>query len=82
MAWTVDTLVVVAAMLLFTLIFLSVAGEPPRWPLAVTGITAVVMSVLYWGFFRYFAGASLGVRLARLAESSPEDEVQKESRFR
>ena len=82
LAWTVDTLVVVAAMLLFTLIFLSVAGEPPRWPLAVTGITAVVMSIMYWGFFRYFAGASLGVRLARLAESSPEHEVQKESRFR
>jgi hypothetical protein len=81
LAWTVDSLVVVAAVLLFTLIFLSVTGEAPRWPLAVAGATGVVMSALYWGFFRYCAGASLGAKLARLADSE-QDEGQRDSRFR
>lgn len=82
LAWTVDTLVVVASMLLFTLVFLTVTGEAPRYPLAVVTATFIAMSTMYWGFFRYFAGASLGVRLARLAEASSDDEVQRDSRFR
>src|SRR3984885_4953262 len=31
--WTINTLVVVAAVLLFALVFLSITGEPPPWPL-------------------------------------------------
>lgn len=82
LAWAVDTLVVVAALLLFTLVFLSVTGEAPRWPLAVAAVTGIVMSAMYWGFFRYLAGASLGARLARLAESEIDDQVRRDSRFR
>jgi len=82
LAWTVDSLVVIAAMLLFTLVFLSVTGEAPRYPLAVVVATGVAMSAMYWGFFRYFAGSSLGARLARLAEASSDDEAQRDSRFR
>ncbi len=81
LAWTVDALVVVAALLLFTLVFLSVAGEAPRWPLAAVLGAGVMMAGLYWGFFRVFAGRSLGTRLARIAEGEQENEVR-EARFR
>ncbi len=81
LAWTIDTMVVIAAMLLFALVFLSVTGETPPWPLAVASAACLMMSILYWAFFRLFAGASLGVKLARLAEPA-EDEIRRESRFR
>lgn len=65
--WTINTLVVVAALLLFTLVFLSITGEPPRWPLATASAAAIFVAVLYWGFFRLFGGVSPGARLARMA---------------
>ena len=81
LAWTVNSLVVVAALLLFTLVFLSVTRELPRWPLALSAGAVVTVVALYWAFFRMFGGASLGTRLARLAGSNLEDE-EEESRFR
>lgn len=81
LAWTVDALVVVAALLLFTLIFLSVTREPPRWPLAMAVGAACGMSGLYWGFFRVFSGRSLGARLARIAAADRDDDPD-ETRFR
>jgi hypothetical protein len=81
LAWTVDTLVVVAALLLFTLVFLSVTREAPRWPLAMMLGAALGMAGLYWGFFRVFAGRSLGSRLARIAEIERENEAD-QARFR
>jgi len=38
------------------------------------------MTGMYWGFFRVFAGSSLGARLARLAKANAED--ADDSRFR
>jgi len=73
-AWLVNTLTVVAGLLLFTLVFLSVARELPRWPVAMATGAAAVVAVLYWGFFKLFGGSSLGARLARLAGCDPEDE--------
>src|SRR5690348_545350 len=35
LAWTINVLVVVAALLLFTVVFLSVTREAPRWPLTL-----------------------------------------------
>ncbi|HUO17739.1 MAG TPA: PilZ domain-containing protein [Verrucomicrobiae bacterium] len=67
LAWTVNSLAVVAALLLFALVFLFVTHELPRWPIRVMAGAAVCMATLYWGFFRLFGGASPGVRLARLA---------------
>lgn len=81
LAWTVDTLVVFAAMLLFMLVFLSVARETPPWPFAVTSAACLMMSALYWAFFRLFAGASLGAKLARMTDTAEED-IRRESRFR
>ncbi len=83
LTWTVNTLVVVAAQLLFALIFLSVIREPPKWPFAMTGGGAVTVGALYWGFFKMFGGVSPGTRLARLAESDLEDgEEGRDTRFR
>jgi hypothetical protein len=73
LAWTVDTLVVIAALLLFVFVFLSVTREAPKWPISLTTGGAIVIGGLYWGFFKLFGGSSLGSRLARLAESSNEE---------
>jgi hypothetical protein len=81
LAWTVNVLAVVAALLLFVMIFLSVAGELPRWPYALAGAAAIVVAGLYWGFFKLFGGSSPGVRLARLAGYEMEEE-EAEARFR
>ena len=80
LAWTIDTLVVIAASLLFALVFLSITREAPPWPLAVVSGGCLIMTGIYWGFFRVFAGGSLGARLARLAEATAED--ADDTRFR
>jgi hypothetical protein len=82
LAWTVDGLVVLASLLLFTLVFLSVTREAPKWPLPMVSGAALTMAGLYWAFFRYFAGGSLGTRLARIAESDGRDREIREETFR
>jgi hypothetical protein len=82
LAWTINTLVVVASLLLFAVVFLSVTRELPRWPLTMSAGAVVTVAALYWGFFKIFGGASPGTRLARLAGSDREDDEEKESRFR
>jgi hypothetical protein len=83
LAWAVNTLVVVAALLLFTLVFLSVTHEAPRWPLMMIVAGACAVSAMYWAFFRIFGGSSLGARLVRLAASDEEnDEEERDARFR
>ena len=80
--WTINTLVVVAALLLFALVFLSITGEPPRWPLATAGGAALCVAVLYWGFFRIFGGASPGASLARMVGWGLEEDDAIDARFR
>jgi hypothetical protein len=82
LVWTINTLVIVAALLLFALVFLSIAGEPPRWPLVTVGATSICVAALYWGFFRLFGGTSPGERLARMAEWDFEGEEARDTRFR
>ena len=74
LAWTIDTLAVVAGLLLSTLVFLAITREAPPWPLAMTGAAALLVAVMYWGFFYLFGGCSLGERLARLAGANDDDE--------
>jgi hypothetical protein len=81
LAWTVDVLVVIASLLLFTLVFLSVTREAPRWPLASELGAALMMAGMYWGFFRVFYGSSFGAKLARIAEADAEGDGT-ETRFR
>lgn len=82
LARTIDALTVLAGTLLVAVVFLSVTREAPRWPWALGGADALFVGILYWGFFRMFGGASLGTRLARLAESNGEDEDPSGVRFR
>jgi hypothetical protein len=82
LVWTINGLVVAAAWLLFVLVFLSVQREIPKWPGAMISGAAIVVAGLYWGFFRMFAGASLGAKLARLAEAQEDQEERDENRFR
>lgn len=83
LVWTINTLVVVAALLLFSLVFLSVTREPPRRPLAVMAVGAIFVGALYWGFFHAFGGSSPGARLARLIGlDSEDDEEFRGARFR
>jgi len=73
LAWTLDTLVVIAAVLLFAFVFLSITREAPKWPLTMATGAVIVIAGFYWGFFRMFGGSSLGARLARLAGADPEE---------
>jgi hypothetical protein len=82
LVWTVNALAVVAAWLLFAVIFLSVTRETPRWPGTTISGAAVAVTTLYWGFFRMFGGTSLGVRLARLAEATQQEPELENTRFR
>jgi PilZ domain-containing protein len=79
--WIINTLVIVAALLLFAVVFLSITGEPPRWPLVTAGATAIFVAALYWGFFRLFGGASPGARLARMAGWDLENDEARDARF-
>jgi hypothetical protein len=76
LAWLVDGLVMTAALLLFTLIFLSITHELPPWPLTVgtASMAAVFVAVAYWSVFVVFGGPSLGARLAEATSSPGDDE--------
>jgi hypothetical protein len=78
LAWSVNVLAVVAALLLFALVFLSITREAPRWPAGMIAGAAIFVAAFYWGFFRLFGGSSPGARLARLAGYDYEDEREGE----
>ncbi len=81
--WTINGLVIMAALLLFVLVFLTVTREAPRWPLAMGCGAAIIVAALYWGFFQVFGGESPGARLARLVGcDAEEDEKMNAARFR
>ena len=83
LAWTVNMLVVLAALLLFAVVFLSVTREAPRWPFAMASGATVLVAALYCGFFKAFGGGSPGARLARLRELDREEEEESRGpRFR
>jgi hypothetical protein len=84
LAWLVDGLVVISALLLFTLIFLVITHELPAWPLTLGAATAAAAFVVgsYWALFAVFGGASLGVRMAQAALIGKEEEGREADRFR
>ena len=79
LARLVDSLIVVAGILLFALIFLSIAHELPPWPLTLGTVSAaaIFVAAAYWAVFEVFGGPSLGVRIAQAA-SGPQDEGEEE----
>jgi PilZ domain len=83
LARTVDSLIVIAALLLFAVVFLLITREAPRWPLTLGSGAAILVYSLYWGFFKIFGGPSFGERLARLAGTDLEaHEEAANARFR
>jgi hypothetical protein len=78
LAWLVDSLVVLAALLLFALIFISIAHELPPWPLTLgtASAAAVFVAAAYWAIFAVFGGPSLGARLAQTPSSLEENEEE------
>jgi hypothetical protein len=85
LAWFVDGLVIIAALLLFGLIFLSIAHELPQWPLTVGAIAAAAAFIAsaYWSLFTIFGGRSLGARLAgATGEHDSSEEGDDADRFR
>jgi len=82
-AWAVNSLAVMAAVLLFALVFLFVTGEAPKWPFAMAAGALIFVAAAYWGFFKLFGGISPGTRLARLAGYDIEDDEEAgDARFR
>jgi len=85
LARMVDGLVMFAGLLLFALIFLSVAHELPQWPLTLYAALAAAVFVVatYRILFAVFGRASLGACLARAASGIEEKEkVEESGRFR
>ena len=70
--------VVLVALLLFALIFVSIAHELPPWPLTLgtTSAAAVFVAAAYWAIFAVFGGPSLGAHLAQTASSLEENEEE------
>jgi len=84
-AWLVDGLIVIAGLLSFVLIFLSIAHELPPWPLTLgtASAAAVFVAAVYWAVFAVSGGPSLGARLAQAASGLEEEEEGEDSgRFR
>lgn len=82
LAWTVNALVVFAALLLCVLVFLCVNRQAPSWPLTMTAGAAVLVGLMYWGFFEAFGGGNFGARLARLAGLDRDQLEDEDARFR
>lgn len=85
LAWLIDSLIVIAGLCLFVVIFLSIARELPRWRLTLAA--AVVASTFVVAAYRTisiaFGGLSLGARLAQAKSTSPEEEEEDDpDRFR
>jgi hypothetical protein len=85
LGWLVDSLVIVAALLLFALIFISIAHELPPWRLTLGAalLAAVSVAAAYRALFALVGGPSLGARLALAASGIEEKEENgNEGRFR
>jgi hypothetical protein len=85
LAWLVDSLIVIAGVLLFALIFLSIAHELPPWSVTLGTFSAAAAFIVaaYWAVFSVFGGPSLGARLARAASRLQKEEpTEDSSRFR
>jgi hypothetical protein len=83
LARVIDGLILLVALLLFALIFLSMTHELPPWPLALSAgvIAAASITAAYRTLFAVLGESSVGVRLAEAA-SAGEGEQESASRFR
>jgi PilZ domain len=85
LAWLVDSLIVIAGLLLFALIFLSIAHELPPLSLTLGTFSAAAAFIVaaYWAVFAVFGGPSLGARMAQTVSRLQKEEPSEDSsRFR
>ena len=77
-ALLVDSLVVIAGLLLFSLVFLATARELPRWSVTIgsLALAGVFVTTTYWTLLSLFGGSSLGERVARLATRDLNDSTE------
>jgi hypothetical protein len=71
-------------LLLFALIFLSIAHELPQWPLTLGGavLAAVFIAAAYRTLFFMFGKTTLGASLAQTGYVLEDDEAELADRFR
>jgi hypothetical protein len=84
-ARVVDGLILLAALLLFSVVAMTVTQIFPSWPVAAVLALAVtgVLVAVYWFLFVTWMGATPGARLAHLAScDSSGDEEEDRPRFR
>jgi hypothetical protein len=83
-ARAVDGLVLLCAVLLFSVLTLMLTDTLPAWPLASALMlgAAALLVVAYWGLFHLFFGATAGERLAELACREPIKSPEPRMRFR
>jgi hypothetical protein len=84
-ALLVDSLVVTAGLLLFSLVFLATARELPRWSVTIGSLVlaGVFVTTAYWTLLSLFGESSLGERVARLATRDLDDPTERTGpRFR
>jgi PilZ domain len=77
-ALLVDSLVVIAGLLLFSLVFLATARELPRWSVTIGSLVlaGAFVSTAYWTLLSLFGESSLGERVARLATRDLNDPTE------
>ncbi|HEX4427101.1 MAG TPA: PilZ domain-containing protein [Terriglobales bacterium] len=81
---SVDGLILVAAVLLFSTVSLVMTQRMPAWPIAfalMLGSTAI-FSAAYWTLFTFWMGTTPGAYLAQLAGAQNHMEEEEQPRFR
>jgi|HubBroStandDraft_6_1064221.scaffolds.fasta_scaffold07619_6 hypothetical protein len=81
---SVDGLILVSAVLLFSLVSLAMTQLLPAWPIAFALVlgAATLFSAAYWMLFTFWMGTTPGARLAKLAEMQGHSEEEERPRFR
>jgi len=84
LAHLVDGLALLVALLLFSVISLSMVQTVPAWPVAVTLLigTAGLLICLYWLLFPFSMGETPGTRLASLCDQVERGAAPERPRFR
>ena len=77
-ALLVDSLVVIAGLLLFSLVFLATARELPPWSVTIgsLALAGVFVTTAYWTLLSLFGESSLGECVARLATRDLNDPTE------
>ena len=87
LARALDGLVLLCAVLLFSVLTLALTDVLPSWPMASAFVmgAACVLVLAYWGLFEFFFGATPGERLAEVAcreSAKGKRETELRTRFR